>query len=320
MPMTKRWDILGLGCAAVDDLLYVPEFPPPDAKVRVDKSQRQCGGLGATSLVAAARLGSRCAYASILGEDELSRFVESTLEREGIDTSIVVRRSDGQPIHSVIIVDGTRHTRNIFYEIAGRTGADDDLPSADAVRDARVLFVDHYGMAGNIRLARAARQGGVGIVADIEHDDVPRFDELLALVDHLILSLDFAARITGAADAADAASRLWRSDRQAVVVTCGANGCWYVGKDDDARPRHFPAFRVQTVDTTGCGDVFHGAYACALAQGMSMPDRIRFASAAAAIKATQPGGQRGIPNRAAVDAFLKIENPPHTPLASRNAF
>jgi len=71
-----------------------------------------------------------------------------------------------------------------------------------------------------------------------------------------------------------------------------------------SRPDYQPAYRVQVMDTTGCGDVFHGAYASALVRGLELPERIRFASAAAALKATQPGGQAGIPSRAAVEEFL----------------
>jgi sugar/nucleoside kinase (ribokinase family) len=59
------------------------------------------------------------------------------------------------------------------------------------------------------------------------------------------------------------------------------------------------------VDTTGCGDVFHGAYASALARGLSLAERVRFAAAAAALKATRPGGQAGIPTRPEVEAFLQ---------------
>ncbi len=68
--------------------------------------------------------------------------------------------------------------------------------------------------------------------------------------------------------------------------------------------RHQPAFPVEVVDTTGCGDVFHGAYASALAEGLDLPVRVRLAAAAAALKATQPGGQAGIPSRGKVEAFL----------------
>src|SRR5262249_47191307 len=77
-------DVLGLGCVAGDDLLYVAAYPPADAKVQVRRRERQCGGLTGTALVAAARLGSRCAYAGVLGEDEDSRFVVDCLRREGI--------------------------------------------------------------------------------------------------------------------------------------------------------------------------------------------------------------------------------------------
>jgi sugar/nucleoside kinase (ribokinase family) len=142
------------------------------------------------------------------------------------------------------------------------------------------------------------------VVADLERDEWPGFAGLLALVDHLIVSRDFAARRTGEADPAAAARRLWAPDRQAVVVTCGSAGCWYVGAGRPEGPIHHPAYPVTVADSTGCGDVFHGAYAAALARGLDLPGRVRFASVAAALKATRPGGQAGIPTRAAVEAFL----------------
>jgi sugar/nucleoside kinase (ribokinase family) len=296
-------DVLGLGCAAVDDLLYVDAYPPADAKVRVRRRERQCGGLTATALVAAARLGARCAYAAILGTDADSEFVIASLGREGIDVGHVVRREGARPIHSTIIVDEGRLTRTIFFDLAGSVGADPELPPAEVIRSARVLYVDHYGIEGMVRSARIARSAGIPVVADLERNEWPGFPELLGLVDHLIVSRDFAERLTGDGDPARAVGKLWAADRQAVVVTCGAEGCWYRGPGPDG-VRHHPAFAVRAVDTTGCGDVFHGAYAEALARGDDLGRRIRFASAAAALKATRPGGQAGIPTRAAVEAFL----------------
>ncbi len=150
------WDVLGLGCVAVDDLLYVPAYPPPDSKVRVRRRERQGGGLTGTALVAAARLGARCAFAGVLGDDEDSRFVEDCFRRNGVDTSPVVRRPGARPIRSTILVDETRHTRTIFFDLAGSTGADPEAPSAEVIRAARVLFVDHYGVEGMTRAARIA--------------------------------------------------------------------------------------------------------------------------------------------------------------------
>ena len=95
------------------------------------------------------------------------------------------------------------------------------------------------------------------------------------------------------------------NEQQLAAVTCGANGCFYLTEDNPSEARHQPAFKVKAVDTTGCGDVFHGAYAAALARGMSAPERIRFASAAAALKAQKSGGaQRGIPSLAATMRFM----------------
>lgn len=302
--MSSTFDVLGLGITTIDDLIYVPAYPPPDAKVQVLRSERQCGGLTATALVAAARLGARCAYAGMLGDDELSRFVIGRLEAEGIDTTHVVRRADACPIHSRIIVDLARQTRNIFYEVKGVNGAGPDRPAAEVIRAAKVLFVDHYGMPGTVRAARIARAAGIPIVGDLERqEDTPLFLELLELIDHLIVSEEFALALTGETDPALAARALWGPERQVVVVTCGPAGSWSV--DRAGEPRHQPAYPVHVVDTTGCGDVFHGAYAAGLALGQNLPERLRLASAAAALKATQPGGQAGIPSRAEVAAFLE---------------
>src|SRR5881396_2852148 len=110
------FDILGLGCVAVDDLIYVEAFPPPDAKTAVRRTERQCGGLTATALVAGARLGSKCAYAGVLGTDELSNFAIERMRQEGICLTELRRDAEAGPVHSFIVVDQTRQTRNIFFD------------------------------------------------------------------------------------------------------------------------------------------------------------------------------------------------------------
>jgi sugar/nucleoside kinase (ribokinase family) len=297
-------DLLGLGCVAVDDLLYVPAYPAPETKVRLSRRERQCGGLTGTALVAATRLGARCAFAGTLGDDEDSQFVVDCFRSESIDTTHLLCRPGTRPIHSTIIVDEGRHTRTILFDLAGSVGADPVSPPEEVIRAARVLYVDHYGIEGMTRAARIARTAGIPVVADLERNEWPGFDGLLALVNHLIVCRSFAEKLTGAAEPAAAVNRLWRDYRQVVVVTCGADGCWYRG-GDAPQPRHLPAFPVTVADTTGCGDVFHGAYAAALAQDLPLAERVRFAAAAAALKATRRGGQAGIPCREAVEAFLR---------------
>jgi sulfofructose kinase len=298
-----KCDILGLGGVAVDDLIYVEHYPPPDAKVRVLRRERQCGGLTATALVAAARLGARCAYAGVLGKDDLSRFTLDSLRRERIDVSHVRQTSAARPIHSTIVVDQNRGTRNIFFDIDQVVGAGQG-PSTTLVTSCRVLFVDNLGVSGMVKAARLARRKGVPVVGDFENDQHPQFPELLSLTNHLIVSREFAARLTGLQSPKEAVSRLAGPDREVAVVTDGDQGCWYWAREWTV-PRHQPAFEVKVVDTTGCGDVFHGAYAFGLARDMNLEDRIRLASAAAALKVTKPGGQSGIPSLSKVKAFLK---------------
>jgi sugar/nucleoside kinase (ribokinase family) len=303
--LEKHWDVLALGNVAVDDLLYVPAYPPPDTKTRIARSQRQCGGLAATALVAAARLGARCAYAGVLGDNELSHFVEAALRSEGIEISHVVRHDDALPTHSTIIVDVANGTRNIFFEARGRCGADETRPGAEIIRSARVLLIDPWGEAGMLRAAKLARENEIAVVADIERDDFDAFAELFALADHPILSQEFALQLTGASTPEAAARAVWNETRHTVVVTCGEAGGVAISREySDLEPRRYPSFPVKVVDTTGCGDVFHGAYAAALAQGCGVAERLRMAAAAAALKATRAGGQAGIPMRAALQEFL----------------
>ena len=284
---TKRFDVLGLGCTAVDDLLYVPSFPAADEKMRVQGTARRFGGLTGAALVTASRLGARCAYAGCLGTDEHSNYAAGHLGQEGVDISHAPRVPQGRVVHSIVVVGTDNGSRNVFFEGSGMIGAHDTEPGDEVLRACRVLFIDQWGMAGNLRAARVARLAGAAVVADFEDSGSPLFREVLDLVDHLVLGEKFAREITGERDAAGAARALWRADRAAVIVTCGARGCWSVSAEKGRAAVHHPALVVKATDTTGCGDVFHGAYAASQARGDALEARIRFASAAAALKARQ---------------------------------
>ena len=297
---TKPFDVLGLGCTAVDDLLYVPRFPGVDEKMQVERSLRRFGGLTGVALVAAARAGAHCGYAGCLGEDELSAYAASCLTREGVDVSFAPRLPQGRVVHSMVVVGNDSGSRNVFFEGSGLIGAHDTEPADQVIRDCRVLFIDQWGMKGNLRAARIARSAGAAVIADLEDARDPLFRAVLDLVDHLVLGESFAKEISGEPDAASAARALWRADRAAVIVTCGAKGCWSVSPETRLAPVHHPAFSVTATDTTGCGDVFHGAYAASLARGETLEARIRFAAAAAALKAQQ--GE--IPRLAKVEGLL----------------
>ena len=295
-----QWDVLGLGAIAVDDLIYLDGFPLPDSKVRVRARQRDGGGLCATSLVAAARLGAACAYLGVLGDDELSHFSREELEREGIDCSFIEHHSEARPHHSNIIVDRLSGGRTILSDNSGVKEISPARITSELIARAKTLFIDHTVPHSGALAALIARTHQIPVVADIERTDSKGLPELLLLVDHLIVSLSIARQLSGKDDAADAAKCLAQS-REVAVVTDGANGCWSATAGE-AKVLWTPAFAVEVVDTTGCGDVFHGAYAAGLARGDDLKTRVQIASAAAAIKATQRGGRSGIPTRAALEA------------------
>lgn len=300
--MTQKWDVLGFGAVAVDDLLYVDRFPEPDTKTAVRERHRDGGGLVGTALVAAARLGARTAYGGVLGGDDLSRYTLEQLQREGVDCSPVLQRKGARPFHSVIIVHRPSGRRSILATREGVTPFPPCRITEKLVARCRVLFVDHHGVEAACRAAELAHRHGIPVVADIERLDMDGILELIRRVDHLIVGLAVGRLLTGKRSPARIAPALQRLGPTVGTVTDGANGCWY--STGSSAAQHVPAFPVPVVDTTGCGDVFHGAYAACIAAGEPVSTAILVATAAAALKATRPGGRTGIPNRAGVNHFL----------------
>lgn len=296
-------EILGLGCVALDETLVVEGFPAEDAKIAVVERSIQLGGITANALAAAAKLGAASGFAGTLGPGDASLRVLDELARAGVDTSLVRRQAGVEPIRATIIVSRRSGSRTVLYDLAKAAPASIDWPPEIAVRSASVLLFDHFGMEGMLRAAQIAVAASVPIVATFESDERPEFPELLALVDHLILASEFALRVTGATKPAQAIERLWNPQRRAVVVTCGADGCWYRAADTGHEPQHVPAIRVKASDTTGCGDVFRGAYAAALARldAETSLSRIRFATTAAALRAEAPVAGRRFPDWNAVE-------------------
>lgn len=300
-PSPISLDILALGCIAVDELLLSPIWPDPDTKTRLLARDRQGGGLSGNAMVAASRFGAKVAYGGSLGHDSDSQFLRELYLREGI--CLAYSRTDPvfSPIRSTIVIDQSKNTRTIWFDLPGQLGAEEAWPPEEVISSTKVLFVDHYGIEGMIRAAKIARAAGVEVVADLERDEHPRFAEILPLVDHLILSRKFATKRTGKHSAREAVEQLAQIGAKVSIVTDGEAGAWVVA---DGSCFHYPAFSVQVLDSTGCGDAFHGVYAACLACAMPLMDRLRYASAAAALKALHLGAQRGLPTRLEIESFL----------------
>lgn len=298
--MDKQWDVLGIGAATIDDLLFVAEYPKADTKMRVERVERHGGGLVATALVATNRLGLRAAFAGILGQDDESKWIAADLRREGIDTTPVVFHPNRLPIHAYIIVDSQHHSRTILYNQNSHIPSRDELPDEATIRAAHILMIDDTITPEITQIAGIAQQFGIPVIADFERN--PSLAHATE-IDHLIIPENYAYRVTGVNNPTEAAKLLWHERRSIVVLTGGADGCWYYSGGEVVK--HHPAFKVEVVDTTGCGDVFHGAYAAALYWGWDVDKRIKFASATAALNASHAGGRQGIPDKTQVETLLQ---------------
>ena len=297
----KSFDILGIGTAAVDDLVYLDHFPVPDSKSSFLSMQRQGGGQTATAMAAAARLGAQTAFCTHLCFDDLSDFTIHELEKEGVDCSACLRSAAGSPYHSLILVDTSAQTRTILHS-GGNVNPPPEHITPELVASARLLCLDDNSRAAGIKAARIARSLHIPVIADIEPDPPPEYTDLLPLVDHLVINRELGAVLTGHSDPVRMAQEL-SAGRTCCAITAGAEGCWYAAQGQPAA--HIPAYPVQVVDTTGCGDVFHGAYAFALSRGQRIGNALRLASAVAAMKARFPGGRAGIPRLEEVLKFMR---------------
>jgi len=226
-------------------------------------------------------------------------------EREGVDTAMI-RRVPGASVVTAIIVACPRTGTRMILATAEQMprATPQDVPE-EAIRSARVLHVDNFQSEAAVYGARLARSLGVPVTMDLEGAGQSA-EDLLHVGDYVIVPQQFTRARYGAATLPEAARALFDEIRgsgaRAAVVTAGAAGAYAVW---DGGSFYQPAYRAEVVDTTGCGDVFHGAFAIALARGWDMERIMAYAAATAALKCRLLGGRAGIPTDAEVREFLR---------------
>ena len=298
--MPKNFDLVGFGICSVDFLGVVEKYPAPGEKIPMTAFAKQGGGLTGTALVAAARLGVKTAYIGKLGEDEYSRFVLEEFQHDGVNVDQVVFAEGAQPPVAFIHVEQNSGERRI-----ARYWKEFDLQpkeiAAEVIRNSRMLFLEHHFVEAGIFAARLIKQTGGLIVVDAERN-VAGFEQILHVADYIIVSQNFAAQQSGSADPEQSASRLQQKYGGIIVVTAGENGAFCRTPENTF---YQPAFPVEVVDTTGAGDVFHGAFMAGLLEHWPLPKILEFAAAVAAMKCRGLGGRAMIPNRREAEAFLQ---------------
>ena len=307
--MNKDFDVVGVGCCTVDTLAIYEGPIEEDQKMQVYQTTRQGGGLVATGLVAVARLGGRARFIGKIGDDDHAQFILREFQEEGLDVSCLRIVPGASAIRTIGVINPSKAHRTLFYCM-------DDAPQTlpeeirrEDVLSGRVLFVDGFQVKAAIQAARFAREAGMPVLMDAELTE-PENDELAALSTHVIASLRFAQSRVGQCDFEEAAERLHAKLSAAdpgkvVAVTSGARGSCFISGASAADRFVQPAFQVPIVDTTGCGDVFHGAFAFGLSQGWPLRRVAQFAAAVAALKCRKLGGRAGIPNLAETEELVR---------------
>ncbi len=294
-------DVAGIGLNATDTVLQVREFPPPGGKQRVAGLSRQAGGQVATALVACQRLGLRTRYIGTVGGDADGRFQLRSLRQEGIDVRYARKVPGASTQFGLIIVDQKTGERTVFWDRDKRLALSARQIEQEAITSAKALLVDGCDVEACVQAARWARQAGIPVVADLD-TVYAKVEKLFPLIDYLFASADFLPAVTGRVDPVPALEFMRREyGVRACGITLGQDGALAF---DGNRFYYAGGFVVRAVDTTGAGDVFHGAFVYGLLQGWKMERLLDFSCAMAALNCTRLGARGGIASRRSAERLM----------------
>jgi sulfofructose kinase len=296
------FDVVGVGLNATDTVLIVPRFPAYGGKAPFTREFYSVGGQIATAMVACARLGLRAKYIGTVGDDIRGQLQMESLRASGIDLAHVQQRVNCPNQSAYIVVDESTGERTIFWNRPECLAISPAEITPEQIACARLLHIDGHDTAAVEHAARIARGYGIPVTVDVD-TIYAGFDRVLPLVDYLIASAEFPARWTGIEDPLEALMAIQRgAGMRMAAMTLGAQGAlaYFEGSF-----HYSPGFVVNCLDTTGAGDVFHGAFCYAVLQQMPIADALEFSNAMAALNCTAPGARGHIADAEEVRKFMQ---------------
>ena len=294
--------IVGIGANVCDTLITVPNYPKEDTKLRANTVSQSGGGPCATGLVAASKLGAKCAYIGMLTDDGAGKFLMEDMEKYGVSTEFVNVNPGYTSFSSYIWLAEDEATRTCVFHKGDIPKWELSDAQKKAIADAEILMIDGNDMEEAMEAVKIAKENGTKVLYDAGglYEGV---ENLLPYADILIPSEEFSLGFTGANNVCDAAKILFEKfSPEVVVITQGKEGGIIF---DGNEVVHYPAFLVDAVDSNGSGDVFHGAFAFAITNKMSYNKACIFSSAVSALKCTKIGARCGVPTYEETIEFLK---------------
>lgn len=290
-----------MGLNAVDQILLLDRYPPRGGKEAIRDSRILPGGQVATAMVTCRALGlDRVRYVGKVGDDEFGRLSRQSLIEKGVDCRHVLTEPGIPNQSAVIAVDGRTGERTIFWQRSDRLNFRPGELSPEAIRCAPVLLLDGHDEDAALWCARQAKEAGMLTVLDIDKVRT-RTREILPLIDFCLTSETFPRDLSGEAGLEKALAGVARFCPGLVGATLGPAG---VAIRWQGRLETVTGYPVDCVDSTGAGDVFHGAFIFSLLQGWPLGRMLRFANAAAALNCTAFGARGGIRPAAQVLAYM----------------
>lgn len=298
----KSVHVICLGLSALDQVWRVDRpFGGGSEKIKATGYGTLGGGMAANASVAVAKLGASVAFWGRAGNDAAGHEMRSAVAAEGVDVENFRLYPDGRSSVSGIIVDRLGERQIVNFRGSYPETAD-WLPLKTVARASSVL-ADPRWVEGAATLFREARARSIPTVLDGDVADAEVFERLLPLTDHAIFSEPALTSFAGSAEDQSLAG-LARFGCRVIAVTRGEDGVsWY----ESGRLHRQAAYVVDVVDTTGAGDVFHGAYALAIGAGLAVPAAMAFSAATAAMKCRHAGGRNGIPDINECLAFMRTK-------------
>ncbi|AUS06218.1 carbohydrate kinase family protein [Pseudotamlana carrageenivorans] len=295
--------VLCSGLNVVDVLVATPSNVKLGHKSESDKIVIQGGSPACNAACGLSSLGHDTYFLGYLGDNPLSVVAKKELTDHGVKTDFIKYNQNASPAVAVVQIDQNGE-RTVIYSMENYVPFNPIDLDETTLKGFKLFLVDGYDTSVNLELLKIARKYGIKTVLDMETGNLETMKAMIALSTDPILPLECAQNITGKNDVASCLKELSKYTQGQVIITDGANGSYAI---EDGIHIHQPAFKVQVVDTTGCGDAFHAAYASALLQGFQLKERLVYASFFAAQVAQYFGGRTCLSNREFMEQNCPIQ-------------
>lgn len=295
--------VLCVGAAVLDTLFRVHDMPTGQGKVLPYEMLQIAEGMASSAAYTVHRMGGRASLWGAVGDDETGVRILRDLSESGIDTSGMTIAAGARSALSTILIDDEGERLIVpFYDHRLHENKRSCTPADLAPFDAVLVDVRWPDLA--LDVLTVARRLGKHAILDGDVAPVETLERLAPAASHIIFSEPAAQRLTGLSDVSAMVPVLHaRYPQTFIAVTAGPSGCYWT-EAGDATVHFQSTMAVEAVDTLAAGDVFHGTFALAIAEGMESRAAIQLSSVAAALKCQIFGGRMGTPTRAQAEAAM----------------